>query len=236
MTLAATVAPLAAYAVIFQTLLYLSLPVRLRTRLAPLITGLIGAVVALGAGYIFGFEKIGIRGGNVVQPLLWGGATVAVVSVIGLIMLSRDDLRSQLADPRLASLDRVDAVGQILIRIPIFTALIEEAVFRGVLHAALMALYPAEVAIWLGAGLFGLWHIGPGVDQARAGDKTIRASAGHTALTVIVTTAAGAFLVWLRIETGSIWAPVAVHAAMNVTLAFFSRLAAQRRTQPVTVH
>jgi membrane protease YdiL (CAAX protease family) len=144
--------------------------------------------------------------------------------------------RSQLADPRLASLDRVDAVGQILIRIPIFTALIEEAVFRGVLHAALMALYPAEVAIWLGAGLFGLWHIGPGVDQARAGDKTIRASAGHTALTVIVTTAAGAFLVWLRIETGSIWAPVAVHAAMNMTLAFFSRLAAQRRTQPVTVH
>jgi membrane protease YdiL (CAAX protease family) len=237
MTLAATVAPLAAYAVVFQTLLYLSLPVRLRTRVAPLITGLMGAGLALGAGYIFGFEKIGIRGGSVLEPLVWGGATIAVISVIGLIMLSRDDLRAQLADPRLASLDRFDAAGQILIRIPVFTALIEEAVFRGVLHAALMALYPAEAAIWLGAGLFGLWHIGPGVDQARAGDKTFGASAGHTALTVIVTTAAGAFLVWLRIETGSIWAPVAVHAAVNMTMAFFARIAAQRVPRPaVGIH
>jgi membrane protease YdiL (CAAX protease family) len=232
MTLAAAVAPLAAYAVVFQTLLYISLPVRLRARIAPVVTGLIGAGLSVGAGLVFGFDRIGLVGGEPSTALAWGLATVVVMAVIGTVMLSRDDLREQLADPRLASVGRRDAFTQIFLRIPVFTALIEEAFFRGVLHAALMALYPVEVAIWLGAGLFGLWHIGPGVDQARAGDKSVRASALHTALTVVATTVAGAFLVWLRIETGSIWAPVAVHAALNMTMASFARFAARRR--PVT--
>jgi membrane protease YdiL (CAAX protease family) len=46
-------------------------------------------------------------------------------------------------------------------------------------------------------------------------------------VTVVVTTLAGLFLVWLRIETGSIWAPVAVHAAINMTMAIFARRAAR---------
>lgn len=229
MTLATALAPLAAYAVVFQTLLYISLPARLRTRVAPVVTGLIGAGVSLAAGLLFGFEPIGVVGGEPLTAVAWGVATVLLIFVIGVVMVSRDDLRSQLADPRLASLSPRQAFAQIFVRIPVFTALIEEVVFRGVLHAALMALYPVEVAIWLGAGLFGLWHIGPGVDQARAGDKSIRASALHTAITVVAMTAAGAFLVWLRIETGSIWAPVAVHAAINMTMASFARIAAQRR-------
>jgi len=226
MTLTAAVAPLAAYAVVFQTLLYVSLPARLRTRIAPLVTGLIGAVVALAAGYVFGFEQIGLVGGDPGTALVWGLVTALVVVSIGVTMLSRDGLRNELADPRLASLGRREAFGQIFVRIPVFTALIEEAFFRGVLHAALMALYPTEVAIWMGAGLFGLWHIGPGVDQAQAGAKSLRASAVHTAVTVVAMTVAGAFLVWLRIETGSIWAPVAVHAVANVTMALFARHAA----------
>lgn len=232
MTLAAVVAPLAAYAVVFQTLLYISLPVGLRTRLAPLVTGMVGAGLSLGAGLLFGFAQIGLLGGRPGAALAWGVATVFVMAIICSVMLSREDLRLQLADPRLAALSSGDAFTQIFIRIPVFTALIEEAFFRGVLHAALMALYPVDVAIWLGAGLFGLWHIGPGVDQARAGEKTGRAGALHTALTVVTTTVAGAFLVWLRIDTGSIWAPVAVHAAVNMTMALFARIAARRSPVP----
>lgn len=228
MTLTAVVAPLAAYAVVFQTLLYISLPARLRTRVAPLITGLIGAVVAVAAGLVFGFARVGLVGGDPARALVWGLGTVVLMTAAGLVMYSREDLRVQLADSRLGSFGRLGAFAQIFVRIPVFTALIEEAVFRGVLHAALMALYPTEVAIWLGAGLFGVWHIGPGVDQARAGDKSISASALHTAVTVVVMTVAGAFLVWLRIETGSIWAPVAVHAATNMTMAVFARSAASR--------
>lgn len=223
MTLTAAVAPLAAYAVVFQTALYISLPARLRTRIAPLVTGLIGAAVSIGAGAVFGFEQIGMVGRNLGTAVFWGMAAALVFASIGGAMLFRDDLRAQLVDPRLASLGRREAFGQIFVRIPVFTAFIEEAFFRGVLHAALMALYPIEVAIWMGAGLFGLWHIGPAVDQARAGAKSLRASAVHVAVTVVAMTAAGAFLVWLRVETGSIWAPVAVHAAANMTMALFAR-------------
>jgi membrane protease YdiL (CAAX protease family) len=227
MTLAAAVAPLAAYAVVFQTVLYLSLPQRLRTRVVPLVAGVVGATLSLAAGAIFGFDRVGLAGGDVATALAWGGVAVLGMAVLGFAMMQRADLRQQLADPRLASLSRREAFGQIFVRIPVFTALIEEAFFRGVLHAALMALYPVEVAIWLGAGLFGLWHIGPAVDQARAGEKSVVASAAHTAVTVVAMTAAGAFLVWLRIETGSIWAGVAVHAAINMTMALFARAAAR---------
>jgi membrane protease YdiL (CAAX protease family) len=225
MTLAAAVAPLAAYAVIFQTILYISLPIRLRARVAPVVTGVVGAGLSLGAGFLFGFDRIGITGGSASTALAWGLATVLVVSIIGFVMLRRDELRVQLADPRLADLAPLETFSQIFVRIPVFTALIEEAFFRGVLHGALMALYPTEVAIWLGAGLFGVWHIGPGVDQAQAAGRKTTAGAMHTAITVVATTLAGVFLVWLRIETGSIWAPVAVHAAVNMTMALFARRA-----------
>ena len=229
MTLSAVVAPLAAYAVIFQTLIYLMLPVGLRTRVAPVVTGLVGAGLSLGAGLIFGFDQIGLLTEQPMTALAWGVATVALMTALGMLMLSHDELSAQMADPHLGSLRGADAVTTIFVRIPVFTALIEEAFFRGVLHAALTALYPSPVAIWLGAGLFGLWHIGPGLHQAQAGEKSVKTGALHTGLTVVATTLLGAFLVWLRIETGSIWAPVAVHAATNMTMAIFARAAGRRR-------
>lgn len=137
---------------VFQTLVYVSIPARLRGRVAPLVTGLIGAGLSLGAGLLFGFEQIGLTGGEPTTALAWGGATVLLVAVVGMGLLSRDALQERLADEPLASLGNFEAFSQIFVRIPVFTALIEEAFFRGVLHAALMAIYPAEVAIWLGAG------------------------------------------------------------------------------------
>lgn len=228
MTLSAVVAPLAAYAVIFQTLIYLTLPVGLRTRVAPLVTGLVGAGLSFGAGLIFGFEEIGLLTEEPMTAVAWGVATVALMTVLGMLILTHGEFSAQIADPHLASLSGADALTTIFVRIPVFTALIEEAFFRGLLHAALTALYPIPAAIWLGAGLFGLWHIGPGLHQAQAGDKAARAGAMHTGLTVVATTILGAFLVWLRIETGSIWAPVAVHAATNMTMAVFARAAGRR--------
>lgn len=225
MTLAAVVAPLAAYAILFQTALYVTLPIRLRTRIAPWVTGAVGAGVTLAAGAIFGFDRIGLVGGSPWTALACGVAAVAVVAISGLLILRRSDGLELLADPRLGDLSDREYAVQVLVRIPVFTALIEEAFFRGVLHAALAALYPIEVAVWLGAGLFGLWHIGPGLDQARAGRKNTPAGVLHTLGTIVATSVAGLFLVWLRLETGSIWASVAVHAAINMTMAVFARFA-----------
>lgn len=229
MTLVASVGPLAAYAVAFQTLVYLALPSRHRTRWAPVVTGLVGAVLTIVAGIWFGFEKIGL---GEVAPLTvgaWTLATFLLVSAVGFIMLRSKTLRPSLADERLASMSTRESAVQIFLRIPVMTALIEEGVFRGVLYSALIALYPPSVALWLGAALFGMWHIGPGLDQAESNDSSSSARWIHTALTVVATTLAGAGLVWLRMETGSIWAGVAVHATLNMTMALFSRYASGRR-------
>ncbi len=230
MTLVSTIGPLAAYAAAFQTIVYFLLPRHLRTRWAPLVTGSVGAGLVVLAGSIFGFGRIGLGSIEPGVVIFWAVVTAAIVSVIGLTMLAIPKLRIALADPRLASLSARESFVQIFVRIPIMTALIEEAVFRGVLHSALMALYPEPTAIWLGAGLFGIWHIGPGLDQAESSDAGTLAGWIHTIVTVVATTVAGAALVWLRLETGSIWAGVAVHAALNMTMALFARRAGRSIT------
>lgn len=233
MSLAATVAPLMLYAIVFQTLVYAALPTRLRMRLAPLVTGVTGAGVGLGIGLVFGFDTIGLTGADPGVAALAGFATVAFVSVAGTRFLSHPSLRGRLADPRVAELGRGEALAHIVIRIPIFTVFTEELFFRGVLHAALIALYPVEAAVLIGAVVFGLWHIGPGIDQLSAASTPTRyGAAAHTTFTVLATTVAGIFLIWLRMETGSIWAPVAVHAAMNMTLAVFARRASRHGGEP----
>jgi len=227
--MATIVAPLAAYAVVFQTALYFTLPSRLRARVAPMVTGAAGAGVVLVVAATFGPGRVGIRGGDPAEALLWGLAAVVAALTLCVALMTSPSRRALLADPRIVSLDRRRAAVEILIRIPVFTVLIEEAFFRGVLHAALVALYPLDVAVWIGAGLFGIWHIGPGLDQARAGAKTPQQGAVHTVMTVVATAVAGFALVWLRIATGSIWAPVAVHAAVNMTMAAVARISSGRR-------
>jgi len=225
MSLLTTAISLAAYAVGFQTLVYLLLPGRFRLTWAPLLTSSVGAVLVVVAAVWFGPATVGLTGPDGGLLAAWGSGTVLTMSAVGLVMLSRPHLRDHLADPRIIAMTPRRATIQILVRIPVMTALIEEAVFRGVLHAALIAIYPEPIALWGGAVLFGLWHIGPALDQARAVDRRSLAGIAHVLITVIVTTIAGAGLVWLRMETGSIWIPVAVHSAMNMTLALFARFA-----------
>ncbi len=225
MTLDYALAPLAAHAVLFQTVVYVALPRRRRTALMPVVTGVVGAGITVAAGQLFGWETIGLGGPLPEVVAGWGVATVAFMSLIGLVMYLVDRLRSLLADPRLANLTRAQAFLQIAVRIPVMTALIEEAFFRGVLHAALMALYPPQPAMLAGALLFGVWHVAPGFDQVKANGGGGMSGVLHVLATVAVTSLAGAGLVWLRVETGSIWAPFVVHAAINMTMAVFARAA-----------
>lgn len=224
MTFAAVVGPLVVYAATFQTIVFFLLPTRIRAGWAPVTIGLMGAGLTLTAGAFFGFETIGLRAPDPATTFTWAVVALVVVSGIGLTMLSSDRLRPALADPRIAGLGRRGAVFQIAFRIPILTALIEEAFFRGVLHAALTAVYSTPVAILVGAGLFGLWHLGPALEQADShfGDNSTTV---HVLLTIALTTLAGFGFVALRIATGSIWVPVVVHALLNITMALFARLA-----------
>jgi membrane protease YdiL (CAAX protease family) len=180
----------------------------------------------------FGADTVGLADPDGGLLASWGSATLAAMILVGAVMMSRPGLRGHLADPRIGTMSHRRAAAHILVRIPLVTVVIEEAFFRGLLHGALVAVYPEPFAIWGGALLFGLWHIGPGLDQAHAVDRRRMARIIHVVVTVIATTAAGAFLVWLRVETGSIWVPVAVHAGVNMTLAVFARLATMFPARP----
>lgn len=224
MTYAAAVGPLVVYAATFQTIVFFLLPVRIRAGWAPVTIGLVGAGLTVTAGAVFGFESIGLGSPDPAMVVSWAVISFLAVLGIGFTMLWSDRLRPALADPRIAGLGRRGAVFQIAFRIPILTALIEEAFFRGVLHAALTAVYSAPVAILVGGGLFGLWHLGPALEQADShfGESSTTA---HVLLTIALTTMAGFGFVALRIATGSIWVPVVVHALLNITMAVFARIA-----------
>ena len=225
MSLLTTAISLVAYAVGFQTLVYLVLPRRLIRTWAPLLTTMVGTGLVVVSAVWFGPDTVGLANPDGGLLAAWGSGTVLGMSAVGLALWSRPQLRDHLIDPRMTALTNRQASAHILFRIPIMTALVEEAVFRGVLHAALIAIYPAPIALWGGAALFGLWHIGPGLDQAQAVERRSLAGVAHVLITIIATTVAGAGLVWLRIETGSIWIPVAVHAGVNMTMAVLTRIA-----------
>lgn len=122
----------------------------------------------------------------------------------------------RVADRRVRHLRGGALAYQTLVRVPFGTALLEEVAFRGVLYAA----WRPEghvVAMLVSSVVFGVWHVVPAATMVRTNAPSasrgllVRAVCG----TVLVTAAAGAALVWLRLETGSLAAPLAAHAALN---------------------
>ena len=158
---------------------------------------------------------------------IWGGPPrlddLLVGTIIGaafttplfMLLVARRALR-WLADERVAGLSNGPLVYQVLVRIPVGTALLEELAFRGVLYAAWADRGTTEAAL-MSSVAFGLWHISPTINLMRANRPG--AALGRTALVVVgavaFTTVAGLGLVWLRLDSGSIAAPWALHATLN---------------------
>ena len=125
--------------------------------------------------------------------------------------------RPVLDDNRITSLEGRAVAYQAAVRIPVGTVLWEEIAFRGVLQAALRRVMANGAAVTVTSVVFGIWHIRPTAGALRAnglaGDRS-RARAG--VLTgVAATTAAGAFLSWLRERSGRVAAPALLHLAAN---------------------
>lgn len=112
---------------------------------------------------------------------------------------------------------------RVLVIIPLTTVLPEEFAFRGVLTALLARRFDARRARIVTAGLFGLWHVLPGLGGAGAANDAVHTVVGTGARgavvrvggTVLVTTAGGLLLGDLRRRSGSLLAPVLVHWAIN---------------------
>lgn len=165
----------------------------------------IGLIAGLGPG------ELGLLRSNVTDGFRLGAIAFAVISVV----VIGAGVAGMLTD------GRVDGpwstmVVRTLVVIPLGTVLVEELVFRGVLHGLLVRVTSTTGVLVAGAVLFGLWHVFPA--WRGGGVETDLADVGRVATvaaTLAATTAAGALLVWLRIRSGSVVAPMLAHLATN---------------------
>jgi membrane protease YdiL (CAAX protease family) len=116
--------------------------------------------------------------------------------------------------------DRVDVsftdmALRVLVVIPLGTVLVEEVIFRGVLHGLLRRRFDIRPAALGGATAFGLWHLFPvwrSYDDAAFGDL---GRWGTILGTFVATFIAGLGFIWLRHRSGHLIAPVFAHIATN---------------------
>jgi uncharacterized protein len=163
------------------------------------------------------WQQLGFDPRRLREGLRCGGLGSAVVAAGYTIGLTVPAVRPLLEDARVARAAGGELAYQVLLRIPLGTVLWEETAFRGVLPAALLRVLPPRTAIATSAAFFGLWHIRPTL-SATAANELASGSLGRAAAVLsgcVVTAAAGVLFTGLRIRSGSLLAPVLVHAATN---------------------
>ena len=172
---------------------------------------------------------VGLMGNTLSEAGAGAAAGVVLTCPLYLALASPRWVR-RIADRRLDDVDVRELLQRIFYRVPLGTALLEELAFRGVLFGLLLEHGVAEAAV-ISSAAFGLWHVVPTFETARVN----RARSGSTrfwavAAGVVVAFGAGLVFVWLRVMTGGLAAPFAMHAAMNssATLAGFLALRASR--------
>lgn len=147
---------------------------------------------------------------------LGGAAAVPVAAGLG-VALAVPALRPVVTDARVAGLGAGGVAGQVLVRIPFGTVLWEEVAFRGVLLAAVGRVLSLRTAVLASAAVFGVWHVRPTISAVAANDLVTGPL--RTGLVVgagcLLTAVAGWLFAWLRLRSGSLWAPVLLHLATN---------------------
>jgi membrane protease YdiL (CAAX protease family) len=161
-------------------------------------------------------------------------AAGAIVAVTGAAR-ALDRRGTAFHDDRITEASRADAALQLLVRIPLATALVEELVFRGVILGFGLRDGDRRRALLISSVAFGFWHIGPALHPARR--EATGGAVGHARATVpavvlgdvVATTVGGIGFGWLRLRSGSIAAPTIAHATLNASAYLATRL---RRSKP----
>jgi len=189
--------------------------------LHPWVNAVVGAAVlvaALGLGW--SNRELGIERSEVGRGLGFGLLAWAAVAALLVLTALLPATRGLLRDDRADVGARAMAL-EVLVVIPLGTALLEEVVFRGVLLAAASRRTTVWRAAVLSSIAFGLWHIAPTISSARGNDATADVSGlgllGLVAAMVVGMTGAGLGFCWLRIRSRSLVAPFVFHAGVNAT-------------------
>ena len=174
----------------------------------------------------WGAGELGLARGQLRRGAMVGlvaAGVVVVVVAIGVLLADRVPLLAGLlADERaVASSDRL--LYEVVLRIPLGTALFEEVLFRGVLFAGWVRAAgeraAGERAAMIGSSVvFGLWHVAPTAVALEVNGVAVGSAMGVLGIIggVVVTTIAGLLFAWLRRVSGSLVAPILAHTATNV--------------------
>ena len=175
-----------------------------------------GAITALAATTLdLTATRLGLDGDLADAAAAFGAV---LLYAIPLVALTRSRHAHRIADRRVLGLHGGGLVYYVLVRIPLGTALVEEVVFRGVLFGAWRDAGASTVrASLLASVAFGLWHISPTIIGIRINDREPSASKllVGVAAAVVLTTIAGLGLMWLRLESSGVVAPIVIHAGIN---------------------
>ncbi|MDA8434836.1 MAG: type II CAAX endopeptidase family protein [Actinomycetales bacterium] len=163
------------------------------------------------------WTDIGLGRASWVTGLLWSLGIVLVVGAVVGTAGSIPRLHHLFADQRLTQVSGAVTTRRVLLDIPFGTVLIEELAFRGVMLALVTSLTSALWAVVVTSVLFGLWHIGPALEMHDSHDARTGASWSTVVGTVIVTGLSGVGFALLRLYTGSLFPPAALHWAGNGT-------------------
>lgn len=206
-------------------------------RLGPLTSAAAtAALVAMARRSGLSWAELGFEHGR--RGALAGGALAAAVATAYTIGISHPRTRPLFRDERALSLSRARVLEEALIQVPLGTVLLEEVGFRGALYAMLRQRHGTVAATAVSSALFGLWHILPAIDMARANPALGALTAGESpnhldtarvvAGSVVSTAAAGVLFCELRRHRGLL-TPVMLHLATNSLGYLFARIAAKQK-------
>jgi uncharacterized protein len=176
---------------------------------------------------------LGLGGDRVGRGLRVGLAAAAPVAAAVALGAAVPATRRWFLDERATTGGAGHALYHTLVRIPLGTALAEEAIFRGALLGLLLQRHSRVRASAVSSALFGLCHVLPTLDTlalnpagSAVGGDPVR-TGGAVLASVLVTAAAGLGFSWLRFRGDSVVAPAVVHAALNGSAFAAARLVAR---------
>ncbi len=178
------------------------------------------------------WSDMGMEPSKIPNGIKWGlKASLPIVAVVA-AGVAIPATRHFFADEQIVGASTGDVLFEVLIKIPIGTALAEEILFRGALLGIFERRRSRRIADALSGVMYGLWHVLPTISQLDTnpagnvvGNSTV-AKAGVVGGIVLLTAVAGYGFAWLRDRSESVAAPVIAHTALNVSAYLGGRVAA----------